>query len=217
MMAAISLSALPGTTFGPLFSVLPRTPGQRNGYPYLSEEGKVFKSCELQFLVNKMVVAISVMRSVRIGCEMYIKPQQNVLRSHCIPLVLTLRRCCGFQFQGMKCPCTMTPWSRSWSCGLQIARRPWPSCGTAFVSTTWVTGPCGWPWCFLYLPSQACPSRVVSLCPCHLISTNHPYVTIKFILCERVPIGLRISWFQLEKKARRTETSRVCVILQGNQ
>lgn len=167
--------------------------------------------------MNKMVVAISVMRSVKIECEMSIKPQQNILLSHCIPLVLTLRGCCGFQFQGMKCPCIMTPWLRSWSCGPQIARRPWPSWGTAFVSTMWVTRPCWWPWCSLYLHSQERLSGVVSLCPCHLISTNHPYVAIKFILCGRIPMGLRTSWFQLEKKACRTETIRVRVILQGNR
>lgn len=50
--------------------------------------------------MNKMVGAISVVRSVRTGCEMYIKPQQNVLLSHCIPLVLTLRGCCGFSIPG---------------------------------------------------------------------------------------------------------------------
>lgn len=39
MITAICLSALPGSTFGTLLSVLPTTTGQRNGYPLWSDEG----------------------------------------------------------------------------------------------------------------------------------------------------------------------------------
>ena len=50
-------------------------------------------------------------------------------------------------------------------------------------------GPCWWPRCFLCLYCQVCLSRLVSPCPCQIISTKYPYVTNKIILPGRISQG----------------------------